>query len=99
MPEKLANTPFSFKDKRLPEMLFRYRARNYPDTLNAEETQRWQTFCVKRLTGQQVGAGITFDAYFARLNELKADENANQDIIPALETYALEKMQQLGMRQ
>jgi len=98
-PENLASNPFKFTDKRLTEMLFRYRARNYPDTLNTEEKQRWQTFCVKRLTGQQVGAGITFDAYFARLSELKADENANQDIIPALETYALEKMQQLGMRQ
>ena len=94
-PEKLASSQFTFTDKRLAEMLFRYRARNYPDTLNAEEKQRWQVFCVDRLTGKQAGAGITFDDYFARLNELKTYESAtNQAIIQALETYALEKIQQ-----
>ncbi len=97
-PERLANSQFSFTDKRLTEMLFRYRGRNYPETLNAEEKQRWQAFCVNRLTGQQPGAGITFDDYFARLHELKTDE-ANQALIQTLETYALEKMQQLGIRQ
>jgi exodeoxyribonuclease-1 len=95
--EQLANSQFSFTDKRLTEMLFRYRARNYPDTLTAEEQQKWQTFCVNRLTGQQSGAGITFADYFARLNELKTDEKANQETIQALETYGLEKKQQLGM--
>jgi exodeoxyribonuclease-1 len=95
--EKLANSQFAFTDKRLTEMLFRYRARNYPHTLNAEEKQRWQTFCVNRLTGQLAGAGITFDDYFARLNELTTDDTANQTTIQALHTYALEKMHQLGM--
>jgi len=96
-PENLADNSFKFTDKRLAEMLFRYRARNYPDTLNTEEKQRWQTFCFNRLTGQQAGAGITFDAYFARLTALKADETANQATVRALEIYALEKMQLLGM--
>jgi exodeoxyribonuclease-1 len=95
--ENLAGNAFNFTDKRLAEMLFRYRARNYPDTLNTEEKQRWQTFCINRLIGQQAGAGITIDAYFTRLNELKADETANQATVHALETYALEKMQLLGM--
>ncbi len=95
-PEQLASNAFKFTDKRLGEMLFRYRARNYPDTLNAEEKQKWQTFCVNRLTGKQAGAGITLDDYFARLNELKADETANQGLIQALEIYAIKKMQQLG---
>jgi exodeoxyribonuclease-1 len=94
-PEQLASNTFKFTDKRLTEMLFRYRARNYPDTLNAEEQQQWQAFCVNRLTGQQAGAGITFDDYFARLNALKTDETANQGLIQALEIYAIKKMQQL----
>jgi exodeoxyribonuclease-1 len=92
-PAQLANSTFTFTDNRLTEMLFRYRARNYPDTLNAEEQQRWRSFCVNRLTGQQAGAGITFEDYFARLNVLKTDATANKAIIDALETYALEKMQ------
>ncbi|MDD1617273.1 MAG: exodeoxyribonuclease I, partial [Methylococcaceae bacterium NSP1-2] len=89
-PEQLATNSFKFTDKRLGEMLFRYRARNYPNTLNSEENQRWQSFCKNRLTGQQAGAGITFDNYFARLNELKTDTTANQSIVQALENYALE---------
>lgn len=97
-PEQLATNSFKFTDKRLAEMLFRYRARNYPDTLNAEEQQQWQCFCKNRLTGQQASAGMTFDAYFARLNELKTDATVNQSIVQTLETYALEKMQLLGMK-
>ena len=36
-PEALGTQTWRFDDKRLPEMLFRYRARNYPETLNADE--------------------------------------------------------------
>jgi exodeoxyribonuclease-1 len=34
-----------FKDKRLPEMLFRYRARNFLGSLNSAEITRWQNYC------------------------------------------------------
>ena len=54
-------------------------------------------FCINRLTGQQAGVGITFDDYFARLNALKTDQNVNQTTIQALESYALEKAQRLGL--
>ncbi|GIR14560.1 MAG: hypothetical protein CM15mP25_3150 [Gammaproteobacteria bacterium] len=36
---------FSFADQRLPEMLFRYRARNFPDTLSDEEAAQWREHC------------------------------------------------------
>jgi exodeoxyribonuclease I len=96
-PEQLAGSAFNFTDGRLPEMLFRYRARNYPETLNADELQRWNEFCINRLTGLQVGAGIMLDNYFARLEKLCHDENTNSQIISALESYALEKMQCMGL--
>jgi exodeoxyribonuclease-1 len=35
----------AYDDPRLPEMLFRYRARNFPSTLSAEESERWQRHC------------------------------------------------------
>lgn len=44
-PELLAERPFAFSDERLPELLFRYRARNWPHTLNDEESRRWRTHC------------------------------------------------------
>ncbi|MDP1771827.1 MAG: exodeoxyribonuclease I [Methylobacter sp.] len=96
-PEQLAKSAFKFTDSRLPEMLFRYRARNYPQTLNADEQQRWDAFCVGRLTGRQAGAGILLDDYFSRLEELRSADNVNADIINALEAYAREKMQLLGI--
>ncbi|MDO9103496.1 MAG: exodeoxyribonuclease I [Methylovulum sp.] len=94
-PEQLATLNFSFVDKRLPEMLFRYRARNYPETLSSHEKRAWHEFCAKRLSGELPGAGITFDKYFARLQELKRIGDADADIIDALEAYAIEKMQLL----
>ncbi|MGZ5075788.1 MAG: exodeoxyribonuclease I [Methylobacter sp.] len=96
-PEQLANSVFKFTDDRLPEMLFRYRARNYPETLNSDELQKWNEFCVNRLTGLHAGAGIVLDSYFARLEVLYGDKNADTRIINALEMYALEKMQRLGL--
>lgn len=44
-PELLAERPFAFSDERLPELLFRYRARNWPHTLSDEETRRWRSHC------------------------------------------------------
>lgn len=40
----LADLHFNFDDERLHEMLFRYRARNYLDTLNENELQRWNDY-------------------------------------------------------
>lgn len=96
-PEQLVNTKFKFNDDRMPEMLFRYRARNYPNTLSSEEIVKWKEFCVHRLTGRRAGAGITFENYFARLKELRDPENANGDIINALDVYAVEKMKLLNI--
>ena len=44
-PAVLACQAFPFSDPRLPELLFRYRARNYPDTLSVEETAQWREHC------------------------------------------------------
>ena len=43
-PDKLADLQFNFDDERLAEMLFRYRARNYPETLSEQELKRWNNF-------------------------------------------------------
>ena len=44
-PAALAGQSFPFADQRLPEMLFRYRARNFPDTLSDEEAAQWREHC------------------------------------------------------
>lgn len=58
-PEQLAGLSLNFEDPRLPEMLFRYRARNYPATLTEQEMLRWREFCQQRLMdppGRMLGA-------------------------------------------
>jgi exodeoxyribonuclease-1 len=88
-PEQLALSKITFTDSRLSEMLFRYRARNFPNTLNADEQYRWKTLCQQRLTGQVPGASITFEAYEARLKVLRDSQDCRIDIIDALTAYAI----------
>lgn len=45
-PDALATRTFPFSDPRLQELLFRYRARNYPDSLNAAERAQWREHCL-----------------------------------------------------
>jgi len=42
--DELANLQLNFDDPRLEEMLFRFRARNYPETINHEERKKWDNY-------------------------------------------------------
>ena len=44
-PAELRDRRFAFTDRRLPELLFRYRARNWPDILTNAERATWQEHC------------------------------------------------------
>jgi exodeoxyribonuclease-1 len=71
-PAQLAQEQWPFDDERLPELLFRYRARNFPDTLNSVEQERWRLFCQKRLSAPEWGAPHTLNTFAeaaAQLNE------------------------------
>jgi exodeoxyribonuclease-1 len=62
-PAQLAQQQWPFDDERLPELLFRYRARNFPDTLSIPEQERWQLFCQQRLSAPEWGAPNTLDSF------------------------------------
>jgi len=83
-PEQLATRAFPFRDPRYAELLFRYRARNWPETLNAGEHARWEAFRRRRLTRETPLTTLTFDDYFAMLAALRADP-ARQDKLPLLD--------------
>jgi exodeoxyribonuclease-1 len=55
-PEQLTKASASFDDMRLEELLFRYRARNFPHTLDESEQQRWQEHRAARLLEGADGA-------------------------------------------
>lgn len=92
-PAYLARLDWPFTDSRLQEMLFRYRARNFPATLSQEENQRWQLQRLQRLNqpadDRQLNArsfGLEIDA--ARQSNL-GDSRA-QTILDQLEAWGNE---------
>ena len=80
----------AFADKRLDDLFFRYRARNFPLTLNEAEQVLWREHCAHRLHDGAAGS-LTLNAYFERIDALQeqADERG-QDILGALVDYATE---------
>lgn len=49
--DELADCAAHFQDARLEEMLFRYKARSFPESLNADEREKWLAYCQARLLG------------------------------------------------
>ena len=72
-PGGLGDHPHLFDDERLEEMLYRYRARNWPQTLNAAERERWEEYRRDRLISSDGGSSITLDEYTKRLARLMVD--------------------------
>jgi len=70
---ELGALDLDFRDKRLPEMLFRYRARNCLDSLSIDEKRRWDEFRMDRLSNQQADAGITLDEFRSTLARMAID--------------------------
>ncbi|MEB0105238.1 exodeoxyribonuclease I [Pseudomonas sp. MH9.3] len=77
-PAQLARQQWPFDDHRLPELLFRYRARNFADTLSSEEQQRWKLFCQQRLSDAQWGAPNTLEAFNLARRELAVSATSIQ---------------------
>ena len=87
-PQELAVAKPGFDDERLHELLFRYRARNFPDSLNLEEQQRWLELRVAFLQ-EGLGGARTAEQMFAEIDQLSetADERA-EEILGTLYDWA-----------
>ena len=84
-PQELAVARTGFDDERLAELLFRYRARNFPDTLSAPEAARWTGHCHARLI-DGAGGALTVQAMFDRIDTLAetAQDERSQAVLQAL---------------
>ena len=84
----LAGKRPAFEDARLEELFFRWRARNWPDTLDADEQGRWQQHCHDRLH-DGAGGGLSLTQFFECIDKLSetADERG-QAILGELYDYA-----------
>ncbi|MET0048818.1 MAG: exodeoxyribonuclease I [Sedimenticola sp.] len=79
-PADLAGFAQVFDDARIPEMLFRYRARNWPDTLNSDEHARWNEYRQERLQEPDGGGSINLEEYRRQLARMMVDpERSDRD--------------------
>ncbi len=78
-PEELAKWTPPFSDQRLQTLYIRYRARNWPDTLNKEEEYEWLEFCHARLLQGEFDCIFTVDRFNERMEELASQELSEKD--------------------
>ena len=85
---RLAEQRSGFDDERLEELVFRYRARNFPESLDEADRERWQQHCAARLH-EGAGGALTLEAFFERIDTLAetADERGSA-ILESLYDYA-----------
>jgi exodeoxyribonuclease-1 len=74
---QLAEQTFCFDDPRLAEMLFRYRARNFPASLTEQEAMQWGEYCFQHLTEATETHSWVMDEYLAVINQLLAAETCS----------------------
>ena len=89
-PEQLAAREFDFRDQRMPELLFRYRARNFPETLDTQERARWEEYRYQRLTELDGGGLLLLDDYLAKIAMLQEQPQLNDNdrkVLQALEAW------------
>lgn len=83
-PQNLPALDLAFGDGRMKELLFRYRARNYPNTLDDAEQQRWLQHRREVLNAERVQAYIL---QLEALYNLHEGDNAKMAQLKALFDY------------
>ncbi|HST27175.1 MAG TPA: exodeoxyribonuclease I [Rudaea sp.] len=89
-PAGLREYADAFRDSRYAELLFRYRARNFPTSLDAAERERWMEFRRRRLTESTTLTSVTLDEYFTQIAALRANpaaSGAQQTLLDQLEQW------------
>lgn len=85
-PGELAQDNYAFNDERLPELLFRYRARNWPETLNKQEKDQWREHCLACYEDPEQGLEAYFET-IAGLREIHHQDSDKMGILDALEEW------------
>ncbi|WP_235357305.1 exodeoxyribonuclease I [Arsukibacterium sp. MJ3] len=90
-PEQLAVKAPLFTDERLNSLLFLYRARNYPQSLNDSEQQKWQRYRTDKLMHGVDNPNLTMEDFSLLLENLThehASDEQKMNILKALYLYA-----------
>ena len=87
-PGQMGHKQPAFDDARLDELVFRYRARNFPETLSTADAAQWQAHRAGRLL-RGLGGARTADQLLQEIDQLSEDADARgEEILGALVDYA-----------
>ena len=90
-PHMLGHHDFGFQDPRLPELLFRYRARNWPDSLSVAERAHWDDYRRLRLSRDSGLSEYGFDSFHVELSALRtahAGDGGKLALLDQIEAWA-----------
>jgi exodeoxyribonuclease-1 len=89
--QELTELSLPFEDERLNTLLFRYRARNVPQSLSQAEVERWQRYRHFKFFDDTSPASIKMPEFLIQLEQLSVEYARNPDklvIIKSLYNYA-----------
>ena len=88
-PSELGALATELKDPRYPELLFRYRARNWPESLDDAERGRWDHYRRRRLGSDSGLSEYHFASYYDSITALRSEHGpgAAQALLDALEAW------------
>jgi exodeoxyribonuclease-1 len=91
-PEQLGLREFGFTDPKYDELLFRYRARNWPATLSQDEHARWLAHCRDTLTKETPLTTLTLERFGTEIAALRAQTppGEQQILLDRLEAWSRE---------
>lgn len=95
-PKELAEQSWYFEDARLSELLFRYRARNWPESLSTDDHKRWDEYRRERLCQTTDERALSFKRYFESIQQLRCEPANDPQLLDALESYGNELRATLG---
>tara|TARA_B100000767_G_scaffold119838_1_gene114280 strand:- start:1557 stop:2981 length:1425 start_codon:yes stop_codon:yes gene_type:complete len=90
---ELSDQVFPFQDARLVALLFRYRARNFPSSLTAEEQQDWIEFCRDKCLH---GVDNRLEKERDNIQQLKVAKPEKTALLDQLNQYLEDKFRQLS---
>lgn len=98
-PDMLKTLSIPFEDARMPELLFRYRARNWPHTLSDEEQEVWQQYRQQRLGNDAAESVLNLARFDAAMDECQQQDldKDQQAVLAELQQYADKIRQELAL--
>ncbi len=90
-PEQLGFLQLDFEDQKFNTLFFRYRARNWPETLNPQELESWRAYCKNKIMHGEDQPSIDAQDFMLTLENLVHEHEGDEQkltILKALYHYA-----------